>query len=140
MGRRHRARVLALQVLFQLEYSPGEPEEAFERVCANFDVPPKARGFAKRLVAGVCEHRDELDDMIREASRNWRLERMSRVDRNILRIGAFEVAFGNAVPARVAIDEAVEVGKAFGAAGSGAFVNGVLDNIYNRLNPNPSAT
>lgn len=134
MGRRHRARVLALQVLYQLEYSPGDPEEAFERVCSNFDVPPKARGFAKRLVMGVCEHRDELDGMIREASRNWRLERMSRVDRNILRIGAFEVAFGNDVPAKVAIDEAVEVGKAFGAADSGGFVNGVLDNVYNQLN------
>lgn len=124
-----------MQVLFQLEYSRDEPEEAFERVCANFDVPPKARGFAKRLVRGVCEHRDRLDAMIREASRNWRLERMSRVDRNVLRIGAFEVAFGNDVPAKVAIDEAVEIGKAFGAADSGAFINGVLDNIYNQLNP-----
>jgi transcription antitermination factor NusB len=124
-----------LQVLFQLEYTPGDPEEAFARVCANFDVPPKARGFAKRLVLEVCEHRDRLDAMIREASRNWRLERMSRVDRNILRIGALEVAFVKEVPAKVAIDEAVEIGKTFGAVDSAAFINGVLDNIYNQLNP-----
>lgn len=124
-----------MQVLFQLEYSPGDPEEAFERVYGNFEVPARARGYAKRLVMGVCRNRERLDEMIRDASRNWRLERMSRVDRNILRIGALEVAFLNDVPAKVAIDEAVEVGKEFGAMDSGAFINGVLDNIYNKLNP-----
>ncbi len=132
MGRRHRARELALQVLFHLEYSRGDPEEAFERVCANFEVPAKARGYAKRLVLGVCRHRGQLDDMIRKASQNWRLERMSRVDRNILRVGAFEVSYPEGVPAKVAIDEAVELGKTYGAAESGSFINGVLDRIFNQ--------
>ncbi len=134
MGRRHRARELALQVLFHLEYSAADPEEAFERVCENFEVPAKARGYAKRLVLGVCSHRDRLDDLIREASRNWRVERMSKVDRNILRLGAFEVTFFQDLPAKVAIDEAVELGKTYGAADSGSFINGVLDRVFSQLN------
>jgi transcription antitermination factor NusB len=133
MGRRHRARELALQVLFHLEYSPGDPDEAFERVCGNFEVPAKARGFAKRLVLGVWENRERLDTMLRDASRNWRLERMSKVDRNILRVGAYEVAFLRDIPAKVSIDEAVELGKSYGSVDSSAFINGVLDSVFGRL-------
>ncbi|MFO7785276.1 MAG: transcription antitermination factor NusB [Thermodesulfobacteriota bacterium] len=133
MGRRRRARELAMQVLFHLEYSPGDPEEALERVCGNFDIPPRSRGFARRLVMGVFENREVLDRMIRDASRNWRLERMSKVDRNILRIGAFEVVFLRDIPAKASIDEAVELGKIYGAGDSGSFINGVLDNIFNSV-------
>ncbi len=122
-----------MQVLFHLEYSPGDPEEALERVCGNFDLPPRSRGFARRLVIGVFENLEALDRMIREASRNWRIERMSRVDRNILRIGAFEVVFLKDIPAKVSIDEAVELGKIYGSEDSGSFINGVLDNIFNTL-------
>jgi transcription antitermination factor NusB len=133
MGKRRRARELALQVLFHLEYSPGDPLEALERICRCFEVSSRSREFAGRLLAGVFENREALDLMIREASVNWRLERMSRVDRNILRIGAFEVVFLKDVPAKVSIDEAVELGKTYGAEDSGSFINGVLDNIYNAL-------
>ncbi len=122
-----------MQVLFHLEYSPGDPEEAFEQVCGNFDIPPRSRGFARRLVLGVFENLEALDHMIREASQNWRLERMSRVDRNILRIGAFEVVFLKDIPAKVSIDEAVELGKIYGSTDSGSFINGVLDNIFNNI-------
>ncbi len=122
-----------MQVLFHLEYSPGDPEEAWERVCRSFDVPRRSRGFAKRLVMGVWENREALDRIIRDASRNWRLERMSKVDRNILRIGAFEVVYLKDVPSKVSIDEAVELGKIYGAVDSASFINGVLDNIYNGL-------
>jgi transcription antitermination factor NusB len=131
MGQRRRARELALQVLFHLEYSPGDYEEAFRLVCRNFKVPSTAKGYAGMLVNGVCEKREELDKRIREASRNWRLERMSRVDRNILRLGSYEVIFLKEVPTKVAIDEAVELGKRYGSKESGAFINGVLDHILN---------
>ena len=130
MGQRRRAREVAVQVLFHMEYSPGDFQEAFDQVCAHFKVPPETREFAGILVKGVCDNREEIDSIIREASDNWRLERMSRVDRNILRIGSFEVIYLKEVPAKVAIDEAVELGKRFGSKESGAFINGVLDNVF----------
>jgi len=133
MGRRHRARELAIQVLFHLEYSPGDPEEAFDLVCTHFELPSASRGFAKALVMGVQREREVLDRWIREASRNWRVERMSKVDRNILRLGAFELAHQDDIPAKVSIDEAVELGKKYGSEESGAFINGILDTISNRL-------
>ncbi len=132
MGSRRRARELAVQVLFHLEYSPGDPEEAFELLCKNFSVPRGTREYAKELVLGVGERLEELDGLIREASRNWRLERMSRVDRNILRMAAYELIHVRDVPPKVSMDEAVELGKRYGAEDSAAFINGVLDNIYNQ--------
>jgi len=131
MGQRRRARELAVQVLFHLEYTPGDPEAAFSTVSESFSMPLAAHEFAKQLVLGVCEHLETIDRMIQKASRNWRLERMSRVDRNILRIGAFEVAYLKDIPAKVSIDEAVELGKRFGSRDSGSFINGILDNIFN---------
>ena len=82
---------------------------------------------------GVQREREVLDRWIREASRNWRVERMSKVDRNILRLGAFELAHQDDIPAKVSIDEAVELGKKYGSEESGAFINGILDTISNRL-------
>lgn len=122
-----------MQVLFHLEYSPGDPEEALKRVCGSFEISPRSRGFARRLVMGVTEHQDALDRLISEASENWRLERMSRVDRNILRIGVFEVLYLQDIPAKVSIDEAVELGKVYGSDDSASFINGVLDNVYKSL-------
>lgn len=136
MGQRRRARELAVQVLFHLEYTPGDPEAAFDTVSGNFRVPSGVQEFAKQLVQGVWENREALDRMIQRASRNWRVERMSRVDRNILRIGAFEVAYLKDIPAKVSIDEAVELGKRFGSHDSGSFINGILDSIFN---PSPQS-
>jgi transcription antitermination factor NusB len=133
MGKRRRARELAIQVLFHLEYNPGPPEAAFELVCENFGLSASARPFSKRLVLGVCERREDLDRLIRRSSRNWRLERMPRVDRNILRLGIYEMMYMKDIPPRVSIDEAVELGKLYGTEDSGSFINGVLDDIYNQL-------
>ena len=91
------------------------------------------RDFARHLVLGIWTKREELDSLISRSSRNWRLERMSHVDRNVLRLGAFEMLFMKDIPPKVSIDEAVELGKKFGSEESGAFINGVLDNIYNQL-------
>jgi N utilization substance protein B len=135
MGKRHRARELALQVLFQMEFNPGGPEESFDRVCKCFSPAKDIRSFSRQLVQGVVENRDEIDRMISRSSKNWRLDRMSRVDRNILRVAVFEVMFMKDIPPKVSIDEAVELGKRFGTDESGAFINGVLDRIYSDLSP-----
>jgi transcription antitermination protein NusB len=135
MGKRRRARELALQVLFQLEYNPGDPDASFDRACLCFSPPKETRAFARQLVQGVWANRENLDKLIAKSSKNWRIERMSRVDRNVLRMAVFEVLHLKEIPPKVAIDEAVELGKRFGTEESGAFVNGVLDHIYNSLSP-----
>jgi transcription antitermination factor NusB len=133
MGKRRRARELAIQVLYHLEYNPGDPEESFATVCKSFLPPKEVRPFAKDLVLGVWRNKEDLDKLIGRASKNWRIERMSRVDRNILRIAVFEVLYMGDIPPKVSIDEAVELGKRFGTEDSGAFVNGILDYIYTTL-------
>jgi len=133
MGKRRRARELAIQVLFHLEFNAGDPIKAFDLICASLAPPAAIRDFSRELVVGVCENRDEIDRLIIRSSINWRLERMSLVDRNILRLASFEVLFLQDIPPKVTIDEAVELGKKFGTEDSGAFINGILDNIYSHL-------
>jgi transcription antitermination factor NusB len=130
MGDRRRARELALQVLFHLEFTPDDPGEAFELVCGCFESKEAVRAFARRLVLGICLERKTLDRLISKASRNWRMERMAHVDKTILRLATYEMLFMEDIPPRVSLDEAVEVGKKFGTEDSGKYVNGVLDNIY----------
>jgi transcription antitermination factor NusB len=133
MGKRRRARELAIQVLFHMEYNPGDPGESFERVCESFGPPKEVRSYSREVVKGVWENKTELDRWIRGSSKHWRVERMSRVDRNILRIAIYEVLHRKDVPPKVSIDEAVELGKRYGTEESGAFINGILDHIYNAL-------
>lgn len=133
MGKRRRARELAIQVLFYMEFNPCDPEEGFRLICESFSPPVTTRPFSRELVLGVCENRKDLDSLISQSSKNWRLERMSYVDRNILRVGVYEILFMKDIPPKVSIDEAVEMGKRFGTEDSGAFINGVLDHIYNHL-------
>ncbi|MBU1904701.1 MAG: transcription antitermination factor NusB [Proteobacteria bacterium] len=136
MGERRRARELAVQVLFHLEFSPGDPSEIFDLICENFNAQKSIRDFSRKLVLGVWEEKETLDRVIAQASRNWRIERMARLDRSILRLAAFEIMFVQDIPAKVSIDEAVELGKKFGSEDSGRYINGVLDNIYNTLSEN----
>ena len=133
MGKRRQARALTVQVLFHMEFSPGDPDEGFRLISESFDSPPEIRTFSRQLVLGIWENREKLDKLITQSSKNWRLERMSHTDRNILRVGVFEMLFMNDIPPKVSIDEAVELGKKFGTEESGAFINGILDNIYNQL-------
>ena len=130
MGNRRKARELVTQILFHMEYNPGNPDKSFELICENFNAPKSLRAFTKDLVREVCENRNHIDKLIKKASKNWRLERMSRVDRSILRLSIYEMLFMDDIPHKVSIDEAVELGKKFGTEESGAFINGVLDNIY----------
>jgi N utilization substance protein B len=137
MGARSVGRECALQILFGVEITEQDAATAtrafFSQVApdSGFEADEEAREYAAQLVAGVCAKRDEIDDRIRRASTNWRLERMSRVDRNVLRLGAWELV--EAVPRAVAIDEAVELAKRFGTEDSGAFVNGVLSRVADEI-------
>jgi transcription antitermination factor NusB len=133
MGKRRKARELAIQVLFHMEFNPGDPDEIFNFMSEHFNPSETIRAFSRTLVLGVCQNKAYLDELIRQASMNWRLERMARVDRCILRLGAFEMVFIKEIPPKVSIDESVELGKLYGTEDSGAFINGVLDNIFNQL-------
>lgn len=116
-----------------MEYNPGDPGESFERVCESFGPPKEIRPYSREVVVGVWENRTDMDRLISRSSKNWRVERMSRVDINILRIAIYEVLYMKDVPPKVSIDEAVELGKRYGTEESGAFINGILDHIYNQL-------
>jgi transcription antitermination factor NusB len=106
MGKRRRARELAVKVLFHMEFTPGDPDEVFDLICEVFGPSNSIRSFSRQLVLGVTENKEELDRLIRGSSKHWRLERMSRVDRTILRLGVFEILFMKDIPPKVSIDEA----------------------------------
>lgn len=137
MGARTTARECALMILFGLETEASEPDAAVRRFFAEMatDVgilsDEDARAYTLELVRGVRGELEAIDTRLRGASQNWRLERMSRVDRNVLRLGAYELMHG--IPRAIAIDEAVELGKRFGTEESGRFVNGVLERIAKDL-------
>jgi N utilization substance protein B len=129
MGRRHLARELALKVLFELETNGGDPERALEYHAAEARADEEVTDFGRTLIRGVMEHRPEIDARIAEASRNWELDQMAKVDRTLLRIATFEIAYLPSVPVKAAINESIELAKTFGGPDSGKFVNGILGRI-----------
>jgi N utilization substance protein B len=129
LGTRRRARELALALLYELEFHPGDPTARLAAFWDDRPAPPAARAYAQSLAEGVVKHRDDLDARIAAHAEHWTLERMPLVDRNILRLAAYELLHGGEVPERVVINEAIELAKAFGGEDSGRFVNGVLDRI-----------
>ncbi|HDZ24489.1 MAG TPA: transcription antitermination factor NusB [Desulfobacteraceae bacterium] len=133
MGSRRKARELAVQVLFCLEFLEGDVPAVFDLVCENFSSRKAPWAFARDLVLGTCKKVTVIDEMIRRSSRNWRLERMSRLDRSILRLAVYELIYKEDIPPKVSIDEAVDLGKRFGNVESGKFINGILDDIYSSM-------
>lgn len=133
MGARTGAREAALQLLFGIEMSDVLAEQAIFDFWREMPGDAEGREYADAVVRGVTEERDATDALIRAASTNWRLERMTRVDRNLLRMGAWELKARPEIPRAVIIDEAVELAKRYGTEDSGAFVNGVLERIANDL-------
>ena len=125
---RRESREKAFQTLFLMDALGVGPDEAIP-LFALASSPPRDAEYYDGTVRGVWEHRVEIDGLIRDAAENWRLERMALVDRNILRLGAYEVRHGGDIPYAVAINEAVDLAKRFGAEESGGFVNGILDRI-----------
>jgi N utilization substance protein B len=129
MGARTTAREAALQMLFAVEASGTDPDAAIRDYWREMPGDAEGRSYADGLVRGVMSDVEATDARIRAASTNWRLERMTRVDRNLLRLGAYELLHHPEIPRAVILDEAVEIAKRYGTEDSGAFVNGVLDRI-----------
>jgi N utilization substance protein B len=116
-------------MLYQMEVNPVGPQEAVELFWRNLSASAATKEFVNRIVEGVYVRREEIDKLLAKHSEHWRLDRMDRVDKSILRMGVFEIMFCADIPARVAMNEAVDLGKKFGAEESGAFINGILDKI-----------
>ena len=129
MGVRRRAREIALQVLYQREFDHGEIEEVLDLFRNNFEVLKGAIDFSERLVKGVEQHREDLDRIIEQYSSHWKVDRMTHVDRTILRIATYELLYCDDIPTKVAINEAIDIGKKYGSGDSGAFINGILDKV-----------
>ncbi|HLE09485.1 MAG TPA: transcription antitermination factor NusB [Thermodesulfobacteriota bacterium] len=122
------AREAALKALYRMDVADGSPAECLEGVCGP-QFPPEVKKRLAVIFFGVVEHLKEMDRTIAGHSKNWTLDRMPVIDRNILRIAVYELLYSPDVPYRVVIDEAVEIAKRFGSEDSGAFVNGVLDTL-----------
>jgi transcription antitermination protein NusB len=130
-GSRRNGRAYALQLLYARDGDLADVANDVVQWAADFelDIDQGAQQFARELVAAAAARGPEIDELITASSKNWRIDRMSRVDRNILRLGACELITFRDVPLKVVINEAVELAKRFGTAESSAFVNGVLDRI-----------
>jgi N utilization substance protein B len=135
MTKRSRAREVALQLLFQRDHNVAVDRERLLRFVHDRLRDPSLEGFCLKLYDGMLEHREEIDRRLSAAAENWRLTRMAAVDRNVLRLGAFELLFTPDTPAGVVLDEAIELARRFGSADSSAFVNGVLDRLRQDKNP-----
>lgn len=142
MARRSRAREVALQLLFQKDQnSTAVPRKVIEKFANDRLGEPDLATFALALYDGTLQHRTDIDRRLSAAAENWRLNRMMPVDRNILRMGAYEVLHGGlAKEVAVVIDEACELARRFGTADSPAFVNGVLDRVVRSDKESPAAS
>lgn len=153
MKKRSRGRELALQLLYQLDLRGDDLFEQAEEFLRQEETDRESREFAEKLLRGVHEHREELDQTIRAVAQNWEISRMAVIDRNVLRLATHELLHCKDIPPKVAINEAIELGKRYSTQNSGAFINGILDKIKSRTegaasikaesqsptNPNPRA-
>jgi transcription antitermination protein NusB len=133
MSNRHLARTIAMQTLFLWDFKGKEKkklEDVIASVFMNFAPSFNDHGFVENLIAGVMDNLSQIDIYITKYATEWPLDQITIVDRNVLRIGVYELVFNEEIPAKVAINEAIEIAKAFGGESSGKFVNGVLGAIY----------
>jgi len=138
MSHRYLSRTLAVQTLFELDFQQYGIDKMVEILRYNFqEFAPEFHddGFSEDLVRGVLAHKDAIDAYIQKYATEWPIEQITVVDRNILRLGIFEMVFHEQIPARVAINEAIELAKAYGGAASSKFVNGVLGTLYKDILP-----
>ncbi len=129
MGKRRKAREIALMVLYELEFRSGDAARVLEEFWKDHPNLPEVKEFAECLVQGTVEHGPEIDAMIAANATHWSLARIAPVERNILRLATYEFLNRSDVPEKVAINEAIELAKLYGSEESGAFVNGILDQI-----------
>lgn len=133
MRQRRKAREVAMQVLYGLDVAQGCLPEAVDLFWQNFEAPEKVKAFSSVLVAGTWQNVKQIDALLASCAENWSVERMSIVDRSILRMAVYELLHCQDIPPKVAINEAIDLGKLFGSENSGAFINGVLDALYAKL-------
>jgi transcription antitermination factor NusB len=127
--RRTRAREIAVQFLYQLDLRGDAYLEQLGPFLDEECKDREARGFAERLVRGTAAHRVAIDEVLRAVARNWDLKRMAAIDRNVLRMSVYELLHCADIPPKVTINEAIELGKKYSTANSGAFINGILDRV-----------
>ncbi|MBU0636709.1 MAG: transcription antitermination factor NusB [Patescibacteria group bacterium] len=136
MSNRHLARTIAMQTLFSWDFNNKSEKDLDKLISQNFkQFAPKFNDndFVKTMIYGIVKHLDEIDKNIVKYATEWPLDQITIVDRNVLRIGIYELLFDKDIPAKVAINEAIEIAKTFGSGSSGKFVNGVLGTIYKNI-------
>lgn len=139
MSNRHLARTIAMQTLYQWDFNSANKAIALdflERNKHEFAPAFDDHGFMKDLIGDVIDHQKEIDEYITKYAPEWPIDQITMVDRNILRIGVYELVFSKDIPSKVAINEAIELAKTFGGQASGKFVNGVLGAIYKDMQEN----
>jgi N utilization substance protein B len=129
--------MIALQTLYEYDIANHVPEEVLQRHAEERNLPPKVVEYASELVMGTYNQLADIDTHIQSAAREWPLQQMARIDKNILRLAIYEILFNNDVPAKAAINEAVELSKTYGSETSSRFVNGVLGTIFNWAQQQP---
>ncbi|MFA6272625.1 MAG: transcription antitermination factor NusB [Patescibacteria group bacterium] len=135
MSNRHLARTIAMQSLYEWDFNDREDDvvKVLEHNLKEFAPDFDDKGFSESIVKGVVENRTEIDQLITKYAPEWPLDQITVVDRNVLRIGIFELKFSPEIPPKVAINEAIELAKTFGGESSGKFVNGVLGTIFKKM-------
>jgi N utilization substance protein B len=136
---RRRARIIAIQALYELDLTNHSPEMVLERHIEEKAFPPEGVPFLRHLVQGVLEHKEHLDEVIQRHAPEWPIEQMAPIDRNVLRMALFEFSVDGRTPVKVAINEAVEVAKLFGSDSAPRFVNGVLGSLAGEDLPIPTS-
>lgn len=128
--KRRKAREFAIQILFQLDIRKDKPTATiFKRFWEEHSPDDEIKAFTEEIVKGTYKHLVKINKQIVASAKNWALERMATVDRNVLRMAVYEILYRTDIPASVTINEAIEIAKRFGTDESGAFVNGILDNV-----------
>ncbi len=140
IGIRRQARIVALQTLYEYDTAGHDVEAVLQRHVDDKRLDSRVVEYARELVHGVLAHLGRIDEAIQGAAHEWPLSQMAHIDKNILRLAIYEILFNNAVPAKAAINEAVELAKMFGSDTSSRFVNGVLGTIFNRSQGSPASS
>jgi N utilization substance protein B len=135
---RRKAREYTIQILYALDLNPAPAEEFLKVFWELHSAKPEVISYATSLVQGTLEKQQEIDELISSHSSHWKIDRMAVTDRNILRLGTFELMAEQSVPARVVINEAIEIAKKYGTSDSATFINGVLDSIHQKIVENSS--
>ncbi len=140
MASRHLSRSIAMQSLYEWDFN-GKKADSLDRIVERniqeYGPGMEDSGFIKQIIKGVTEHMPKIDKIIEKSAPEWPIEQITIVDRNVLRIGLYELLYANKeeVPPKVAINEAIELAKSFGGESSGKFINGVLGTVYKEINP-----